>query len=270
MTTYLEAILLGLLQGIAEFLPISSSGHLVIAGELLRRATGSASDPEANLRLNVALHAGTLLSILWVYRRDVLGLVRRPRLVALMVLATLPLVVIAVTIKDRVEAAFETPLVAGCGLLLTAACLWLTTRIDREQDDLERVSWRQAAVVGLFQAIAILPGVSRSGSTITGGLLVGLKREAATTFSFLVAIPALCGATLLMVRDVVEANDSAAVAIGPLVAGGLVACVVGIVALEGLIRVVAAGRLHWFAAYCGVVGLATIAWQIGERALTGG
>jgi undecaprenyl-diphosphatase len=267
-STWLEAIILGIVQGITEFLPISSSGHLVIIGELIRRGTGEPLDPEANLQLNIALHAGTLLSILWVYRTDLLALPRRPWLCLAIVVATIPAAVIGLPAKDAIETAFSTPLLAGACLWITAGLLIAGQRGERGDRDLGELSQTRAAVIGCFQAVALLPGVSRSGSTIAGGLLVGLKREAAAAFSFLIAIPAIGGATLLMFLDVLEAGGTRS---DPrvLLAGAATACIVGVLSLRLLIRIVVARKLHWFACYCAVAGTATVIWQVAER-LAGG
>lgn len=263
-STWLEAIVLGIVQGITEFLPISSSGHLVIVGELIRRITGAPLDAEASLQLNIALHAGTLVSILWVYRADVLALRRRPWLCLAIVVATIPAAVIGLTAKDTIETAFSTPLLAGACLWITAGLLLAGQRGERGERDLDGLSQPRALAVGCFQAVALLPGVSRAGSTIAGGLLMGLKREAAAAFSFLIAIPAIGGATVLMLRDAIETGGTRG---NPqvLLAGAATACIVGVASLRLLIRIVVARKLHWFAWYCAIVGTATIVWQISER-----
>ena len=251
---YLTAMLLGLIQGIAEFLPISSSGHLVIAETLL----GGEYD---NVELNVALHFGTLLSILVVYRKRLLSVARSRRLLACIVLATLPVVVVGLSFKSTIEAFFETPIVVGFAWCGTALLMALTPRIEHGERSLEDMSWRDALIVGLFQAIAPVPGISRSGSTIFGGMASGLRREAAADFSFYIAIPALGGAMVLHLKDLLEVGGTD-LAAGPMLAGMLVAFLVGIVALKTLLRMVVGRRLHWFAWYCGTVGVATILWQI--------
>jgi undecaprenyl-diphosphatase len=263
-SSWLEAIVLGVVQGMTEFLPISSSGHLVIVGELIRRATGTAPDPEANLQLNIALHAGTLLSILWVYRTDLLRLPFRPWLCLAIVVATIPAAVVGLAAKDTIETAFSTPLLAGACLWITAGMLIAGQRFDRGDRDVEQLSQFRALAVGTFQAVALLPGVSRAGSTIAGGLLVGLRREAAAAFSFLIAIPAIGGATVLMLRDALESGGTRT---DPriLLAGAATAALVGVLSLRILIRLVVARKLYWFAWYCGVVGTATVVWQLAER-----
>jgi len=251
---YLIAIVLGVIQGIAEFLPISSSGHLVIAEELL----GGQYD---NVELNVALHFGTLLSILTVYRKRLIPVLRTPRLCLAIVVATLPVVVVGLLFKDALDQIFDSPLAAGCALCVTATLMAFTRRVEHGERSLEQIGLRDAAIVGLFQAVAPIPGISRSGSTIFGGLTAGLRRDAAADFSFFIAIPALTGALVLHARDLLEvsATDFGP---GPLLVGMVVAYFVGIVALKGLLRLVVSRRLHWFAWYCAAVGLATIVWQV--------
>lgn len=246
-----EILLLGVIQGIAEFLPISSSGHLVIVEAVL----GHSSE---NLALNVALHFGTLLSILVVYRGDVLPALRQPRLVLAVIIATLPVVASGFLLKELFETASLSPIAAGFGLLLTANLLFITPLIDQGTRELNEIRLRDALVIGLFQAVAPMPGVSRSGSTIVGALLMGLRRDAAANFSFYIAVPALAGATVLMTKDLLEQEGS-----GPpltwVLAGAAVAFVVGIVALKSLLRVVAARKLNLFAWYVLTVSTLTFA-----------
>ena len=251
---YTTAIVLGVIQGIAEFLPISSSGHLVIAGELF-------GIPKGNLALDVSLHVGTLASILVVYRRDIIPALKNPRLVLAVVAATIPLVFVGLFVKDIVEEAFDSALVAGCGLLLTATVVGLMPRVEREMTSLTDVTWRQALTVGLFQMLAVLPGVSRSGTTIFGGLTAGLKRDAAANFSFYIAVPAIAGAAVLHARDLLGAG-SAGLQPGPMIAGMLTSFIVGIGALRLLLGMVSRRKLHWFALYCALLGGAVIAWQL--------
>jgi undecaprenyl-diphosphatase len=218
---------------------------------------------EENLELNVALHFGTLLSILVVYRRDVIPALLQPRLVLAVILATLPVVVTGLALKDFFEEANESPLMAGCGLLVTSALLFLTPRIDSGTRSLSQIGWRQALVVGLFQAVAPLPGVSRSGSTIVGALLTGMRRDAAANFSFYIAVPVLLGATVLMLNDLIE-EDSARPPLDLILIGSAVAFVVGIVALKSLLRIVAARKLVWFGWYVLLLGIGTIVASLAD------
>lgn len=253
---YLTAILLGALQGVAEFLPISSSGHLVIAAALL-------GEQDDNVEMNVALHVGTLLSILVVYRRDVIPALKNPRLVTAVVVATLPIVFVGLFAKDAIDEVFDAPIVAGCGLLVTSLLMACARRVERGTTPIEQTSWRQALLVGAFQAVAVLPGISRSGSTIFGGLTAGLTRQAAANFSFYIAVPAILGAAVLHGKDLMEQGpgDTAA---GPMLAGTLTAFLVGVFALKGLLALVTRQKLHWFAWYTAAAGIGTIVWQLAK------
>ena len=265
---YIEAIVLGAVQGVAEFLPISSSGHLVILGELIQRWTGRAVDPESNLRLNISLHVGTLLSIFWIYRADLWALRSRPRIVVGIIVATLPLVVIGLSpLKDFLEAGFNTPLIAGCCLLATAGLLASAHRWETNRHSLEDLTPFRAGLIGLFQAVALLPGISRSGSTISGGLLLGFRRDVAANFSFFIAIPAIAGAAILTLKDALtDAPDAGGEGYGwgAILAGTLVSFLVGLLALRWLLRLISQRRLIWFAWYCALVGTVTIIWQVVE------
>jgi undecaprenyl-diphosphatase len=195
---YLQTVILGVVQGITEFLPISSDGHLLVIGELLNRMFGRvAGTGDENLLLTVALHIGTLAAILIVYWADLWKLLRNFKLCLLIVLATIPAAVVGLALKNRIEETFESPTMAALGWLATAVFLWIGQRYERAGRTFEQVSWSDALLVGCFQATALLPGVSRSGTTIASGMLGGLKRDAATSFSFLIAIPAIAGAIVV-------------------------------------------------------------------------
>jgi len=246
--TLWEFILLGIVQGISEFLPISSDGHLVLVEALLGHKT-------ENLELNVALHFGTLISILYVYRHQVLPVLKQPRLMLAIIVATLPVVIVGLTFKEQFERASEQPLIAGFGLLYTSLLLFLTPRFDQGTREIQNIRPRDALVIGLLQTLAPLPGVSRSGSTIVGALLMGVKRDAAANFSFYIAVPALLGATILKLKDVVDQGGTST-PLMPTMIGAAVAMVVGIFALQSLLRIVAARKLYWFAWY--VLGVAIL------------
>lgn len=253
--TIWETLILGIVQGVSEFLPISSSGHLVIIESLLPGSHGDLG----NLELNVALHFGTLLSILVVYRKEILPTLRQPRLVAAIVVATLPVVVSGLLLKGLFELASTRALWAGYGLLVTAGLLFLTPRIDSGQRGLSEIRLVDALVIGLFQAVAPWPGVSRSGSTIVAALLMGLRRDAAANFSFYIAVPALLGAAVLTSKKLVLGEQAMMMPLTPILIGATAAFLVGIAALRGLLRLVAQRRLIWFAWYVAIVATATIA-----------
>ncbi len=259
-----QVIILGVVQGIAEFLPISSSGHLVIVNEMLSGDISSASE---DLAMNIALHVGTLGSILVVYRRDLRSLLFDAKMIQAIIIATLPIVLIGLTLKDLIESAFDTPAVAAAGLLVTAMLLWLCEWLEPPGVDQSAISTKsvpglkQAISIGLFQALAVVPGISRSGSTIAGGVMTGLPRQPAARFSFLIAIPAILGATLLHAKDMLESPEAFPLD-ATLLVGAFVSFVVGIFALEGLLKIVRKKKLRWFALYCLVVSLATFTWLL--------
>lgn len=257
---WLEILLLAVVQGLTEFLPVSSSGHLVIVDALLF----GDSDPADHSRLavTVLLHAGTLLSVLLVYRRQVAALLGQDRrVIGLLAVGTLPAAVVGLTISLAAPGLVESPLLAGCMLLVTAGLLWWGgTRPPGQIDYREMRHW-QALVIGLVQAAAVLPGLSRSGSTIVAGLGVGLKREAAATFSFLLSIPVIAGAVLL--HSIQLASDpSTAVEPAAMLAGVAVSFGVGVAALCWLLRWLNRGRLWYFAVWCLLAGVAVLAWQL--------
>lgn len=259
----LQAIILGIVQGVGEFLPISSSGHLVIVGAILDQSAGTESDAASKLLMNVVLHAGTLFSILIVYRNELLKLRLQPRVCLLIVLASVPAGLLGVFAKDLFAEVFATPLIAGIALFVTAALLVGGQKLERNELDYNQLSFGKALAIGCFQAAALVPGISRSGSTISSGLALGLKREAAAAFSFLMAVPVIGGAVLLEAKDVIFGD----LIIGdpvPLVVGGITAFVVGLLTLRWLVALIAKGRLYWFSYYCVAAGTATICWQLIE------
>lgn len=255
MNEYLQVIVLGIVQGIAEFLPISSSGHLVLTEQLLGQLGGHSI--ATGKELEVMLHVGTLLSILVVYAHDLWKIAFQPRTIAILVVATIPAAVVGLLLEDWFEQAFDSPMIAGFGLLVTAALLWVAQRMERARFNDGDLPWANAIVIGMFQAVALVPGISRSGSTISGGLLTGVDRLSATRFSFLLAIPVTLGAVLLTTKKIVE-EGGLSVDTGPLLLGIVVSFVTGLLTLRWLIRLISQRKLHWFSIYCASVGLLTI------------
>ena len=252
-----QIILLAVVQGATEFLPISSSGHLVIVEHLV--------DLQGNLlALNVMLHAGTLGSILVYYRRSILELLQDRRVIGLLAVGTIPAVAFGLTLlgieKMTEHSPLESPLVAGLMLPITGAMLlWMAGR-DGERE-YPKLTYQQALLIGVFQAFAILPGISRSGSTIVAGLLVGLKRPAAATFSFLLAIPAITLATAREMFKLISDWDPT-VRYDLLAIGAVIAFFVGLAALWLVMRLLNQGRLYWFAFWCIPLGVGIVIWQL--------
>jgi undecaprenyl-diphosphatase len=252
-----EIIVLAVIQGLTEFLPVSSSGHLVVAHNLI---TALGGEPiEDLLEVEVVLHLGTLAAVLIYYRHECLRLFTSDRrAIPLLILATIPAVFVGFSI-DR--SLLENPLLAGMMFPVTAVgLLWISRRPAGESEYLD-LKPRQALVIGLLQAFAILPGISRSGATIVGGLACGLKRESAAAFAFLMAIPVIGGGGLL---TAVKAYKQGTTSTPPatLAIGFLVSLVVGWVALALLIHWVRQGKLAMFAYYLVPLGVAVVAWQL--------
>ena len=254
---------LAVVQGLTEFLPVSSSGHLVLAEAML----GMRSD---GMRVEIALHFGTLLAVFAVYGRDLLrlavgGVTGKPRDLLWLVVATIPAVVVGLLLKDRIEGAFGSPRGAATGLVITAVVLLTgdfpppprpapspgTQRAEADFTD--------ALLIGCAQAFALLPGVSRSGSTISAGLARGLRPDVAARLSFLMSVPAILGACVLMLPDLADAPQEG-VGTGLLALGVLAAGVVGWLALRLLLSFLGRGVFRVFAVYCALLGLGALAF----------
>ncbi len=256
----LEAIILGLVQGLTEFLPVSSSGHLAIGKALFGIET-------ADLSFEVAVHAATVLATIVVFWKDIWKLLgglfkwklnSETRYILLILLSMIPVFIVGMFFKDSVESLFGNGLlVVGCALLVTALLLFLSeTLTARRGTDGGKVTWKSALWMGLAQAIAVVPGLSRSGSTIAAGLLSGVSKQEVTRFSFLMVLIPILGEAFL---DVVG-GDFAASTVGtlPLILGFLAAFVSGLFACKFMIAMVRKARLKWFALYCVLVGAACI------------
>ena len=256
MLSLTEILVLAVVQGVTEFLPVSSDGHLVLLGSALGIAEGG-------LSLIVALHIGTLIATFAVYRKDVAEVLRdlfrgQPRMALLVVLGSIPAGVIGVLFEDWFEQRFGEPRTAAWGLLGTAAVLFVSEFLRvRHRDQPPR--WMRpfdALLIGIGQAVAILPGVSRSGCTIGAALSLGIEPSEAARFSFLLALVAVGGAALLKARGLLGAEDPTAPSVGLILMGIAISGVVGYLALRLLIAYLSRGILRWFAVYCTVVGTA--------------
>lgn len=241
------AAVLGLIQGLTEFLPVSSSGHLALAEALGR---GGAEESTAFI---VLLHLATVFVVIAGFHKDIWGYAKNERVVLLwLVVASIPAAVVGLSLKDHLEALFHMPLVVSGALLLTAGLLLAADLLEPKGIELRRLGVRRSLLVGVFQALAITPGISRSGATIAGGIFCGLKREDAVKFGFILMVPAVLGANLL--KAVKEPASFLALPLGPTLLGCGVAMVSGYAAMWGMLAVVRQRRLRWFAVYCAVVG----------------
>ncbi|HJA99030.1 MAG TPA: undecaprenyl-diphosphate phosphatase [Candidatus Alistipes avicola] len=260
----IHAIILGIVQGLTEFLPVSSSGHLQLAKELL------GVDPTVGgLTFDLTLHAATVLStfvVLWSeIKRLIIGLFSRrfneqQAYILKIILSMVPVVIVGFTLESKLEMLVEDLpnhrilLVVGSMLLLTALLLYFAYRAKPRRK--ETISYRDAFVIGIAQAVATLPGLSRSGTTIATGLILGNNKESVAKFSFLMVLAPILGKTLL---DLMSGEFSAqAVGAAPMLAGFLAAFIVGCLACKFMIGIVKRGKLSWFALYCAIVGLLSI------------
>jgi undecaprenyl-diphosphatase len=248
--SYLDAVILGIIQGLTEFLPVSSSGHLVLSQKLLE-----VDDP--GVSFEILVHVATLFSVLIYFRGRISAMVRSlfdtslpeaRRLILYILVGTIPAVVIGLLLKDQIESAFESPLMASAMLIVTGLIL-LSTRLAPRQT--RPLGPGRALAIGVGQALAILPGISRSGTTITAGMLLGVAPDRAAEFSFLLAIPAIAGAAVL---DIGDLSMLPSANLGPYLVGGVVAFAVALVAVYLVLEAVRRGRFQWFGYYCLAAG----------------
>jgi len=256
-----EALVLGVIQGISEWLPISSSGHLAIAEELLGLPA------KENLLFDLFVHLGTLFAVCAYFRKEITRIVvaaftpkerRGPqeealRMLGLLILvATVPIAVLGVLVSGYIEDAFNLTLV-GAMLVVNASVIFYAERQGRTATR-KNATFADAVVIGLFQAVAILPGISRSGSTISGGMFRGIQREMAATFAFLLSVPAILGAFLygLVTLNSYDAN------LGNLIIGLVSAFLMGLASIEYLLKAIRSGRLWLFSIYCAVLGVIVV------------
>ena len=272
----IEAIILGIIQGLTEFLPVSSSGHLVLFQQLFGLK-------EAELFFDVCVHLGTLLAVMVVFRQEIkniiLALMRLIsstgskktilqkvesdpdlKMALLIVIGSIPTAVLGFLFRGIADRLFASAFIVGLMLMVTGLILWLTrwaaTRV--EQPGADRLAPKNAFIIGVVQGLAIIPGISRSGSTISIALLLGIRREMAARYSFLLSIPAIIGAGLLSFKEGLSQTDQA---IQISLLGAVAAALVGYGALKSLLHVVKKGRLHLFAPYCWVAGILAIVFS---------
>ena len=245
----LTAALWGLIQGITEFLPISSSGHLVLVPALL-------GVDEPDLATTAVLHLGTLLAVVWFYRRDLLGLVTAPRspesrtIWMLLVIGTVPAAIVGLGLGDPIEIIFDEPWLVAVALVVTGLVLAAGLLLPPGDRKLTSGRWPDAVVVGMAQAFALIPGISRSGMTITAGMAQGLERVQAARYGFLLAVPAITGAGLIQGYELIDAGTFEA----SLLVGVLTAAISGYFAISLLVRLLGARSMAPFALYCVVGG----------------
>ena len=294
MEDLLRIVILGIVQGLTEFLPISSDGHLIVVGTLYESLTGRKLEGE-QITLTIALHAGTFVTVLVVFRKQVLRLLNQDRrVIPLLIVGTIPVGIFGLMLKKTAWGNWliNSPIAAGIGLVITGLILLWGTRTsedlagvgddgsttDRATNEANsaaglggdagrirypQLSYLQTVIIGCFQAAAALPGVSRSGSTIASGLRISnLRREDAANFSFLLSIPAIGGAVFVECIELMRKGDAGGFAVGHLAIGAATAMLVGFIALRWLLTWVRGGQLHLFAYWCIPLGIIVTAWQM--------
>jgi len=260
---------MGLVQGLTEFLPVSSSGHLVLANSLLGIKT------DTGILFEVMLHVGTLISVMVVFFDDIYKMVSEffgaaadiikgrglriksspyRTMLVMVIVATIPTGIMGLLFKDIFEKAFDSPVVVCFMLLVTGTLLYTANRMKSGFKKASDIKVADALIVGIFQGLAITPGVSRSGSTIFAGMMRGFSRDLATRFSFIMSIPAILGAAVLEFSDYYRAPVLAS-EVAVMLAGAAVAAVSGALAIKFLISILKKGKLHYFSYYCWLVGI---------------
>ena len=268
-----EAIILGIVQGLTEFLPVSSSGHLVLFQQVLGLK-------KAELFFDICVHLGTLAAVMVVFRREIKNILSaltrlHPstapeqsilqkidsdpdlKLALMIVIGSIPTGILGYVFAGIADRLFSSALITGLMLMVTGLLLWITRRAEagHEPAGIDRLTPKNAFIIGVVQGLAIIPGISRSGSTISAGLLLGIEREMAARYSFLLSIPAIAGAGLVSLKDGLSQPD---LAIQISLLGAATAAIVGYAALKSLLHLVKRGRLYLFAPYCWLVGILAI------------
>ncbi|MDD2345009.1 MAG: undecaprenyl-diphosphate phosphatase [Bacteroidales bacterium] len=258
---WIEALFLGIVQGLTEFLPVSSSGHLEIGNHIL----GLKNAGESNLTFTLVVHAATVLSTLTVFYKDIFSITKglfkfenneETQFVTNIIISMIPVAIVGLFFKDQVEALFTNDIIfVGFALLLTASLLIMSQLMKKTNKEINPL---RAFVIGLSQALAVIPGLSRSGATIATGLLLGVKRERMARFSFLMVIVPVLGESFLELLKGDLSAEVSGIPIHVLIVGFLGAYLSGLFACKAMINLVSKAKLHYFAIYCIVVGLSVI------------
>jgi undecaprenyl-diphosphatase len=252
----LEAIILGAVQGLTEFLPVSSSGHLVLLQNIL-------GIKEPTLLFDTMLHIGTLIAVFAVLWQEVWKLLKKPfqKMTGLLIIATIPTVIFALLFNDFIEDAFHSARFLGFEFFITAIALFLAEFLSKRASETrneDKMNWLDALIIGVMQALSIIPAVSRSGMTLSGALSRKLDRELAARFSFLMSIPAILGALLFQAKDLFGETSNIAsgtgIGIFPMIAGVAVAALVGFLSIRFMLKIVKEKSLIGFAVYTAVLG----------------
>lgn len=256
MMSKIEAFVLGIIQGLTEFIPISSTGHLYLGRHLFGL-------DDAGLFLDTMLHVGTLLAVLVIYKDELLQIIKNPfgKLSLLLVVGTLPAVVVGLLLNDLFESISKTGVTIGWEFLFTGFILWIADGVRKGAKKMDNISIGDALFIGSFQAAAIFPAVSRSGLTIAAGLFRKLDRETAAYFSFLLSIPAIAGGIVLQVGELASGHVEA-ISLGSLLVGTLASALCGYLAIVWMLNFLKKRSLKIFAVYVWILGLGVLALQL--------
>ena len=261
----LQAIVLGLVQGLAEFLPISSSGHLILTRAIMG-ISDEAAATGSYMMLDVLLHAGTLLAVIVVFWKDWWAILKNPfrsKTLLLLFIASLPALLAVVLLGDVIDS-FFTGWFLGVSFLITAVFMLIAENVSRRETaaKAEHPTFKHAVCMGVMQAIALLPGVSRSGSTLMGGVSSGLNRRSAAKFAFMMSAPAILGSLVFEGKDAIELGYLNDLALIPTIAGVIVSAVSGYLAIRFMLRLINKVSLNWFALYVALLGLIILVLQL--------
>ncbi|MFP4065059.1 MAG: undecaprenyl-diphosphate phosphatase [Bacteroidales bacterium] len=259
--SWFEALILGLLQGLTEFLPVSSSGHLELSGVLF-----GLEDPQDFFTFNIIVHGATFLSVVVVFWRDIVRLIMNfirfrwnpeMKFILLLMASAIPTAIVGLLFEEQIARIFEGRVVfVGFMLLITATLLILTRYVPKNKKD---VTLKSALVIGLAQTLAVLPGISRSGATISTALYFGIERGQAVRFSFLMVLIPIFGANFLKLLQVSEEAGTGNLDAAPMIIGAVTAFIAGVIACRWMLSIVRHGKIEYFAIYCLAIGLAAIA-----------
>jgi undecaprenyl-diphosphatase len=253
----IQSLILGTVQGLTEFIPVSSSGHLV----LLQRIFGLS---EGSLTFTVFVHFGTLIAVLVVYYRDIIAIIRKPwaKLPLLLLTGAAVTGVIGIAFTGFFRSVFESGQTVGVNFLITGAVLFFVDRFRKGNKGIEEMTYLDAVFVGLMQAFSIMPAISRSGMTISGALLRGMDREQAARYSFLLSVPVILGASAMEAKDLMSAGLEPALGVMPILVGTLAAAIAGYFAIHYMLRVLTRGSLRVFSYYVFALGILVLFDQI--------
>ena len=267
-----DSALLGLIQGLCEFLPVSSSGHLLLSRLLL----GIQTDTPAMKMLDILLHVGTLIPVLLVFRKDWIDMIMHPvrnKTLLMLFVASIPTLGIYILAKKLFPAVdgfavFDNGWFLGASFLITAVFLLFCDLKGRSPSSRKtKPTWGAAILMGFFQGVGMIPGISRSGSTITGGVLAGMRKDAAARFSFMMSAPAILGSLLMEGKDALEEGYLREIELIPTLIGVLVACLAGFLAIRFMLRIISKVPMSWFALYLAAIGIIYLYLQLRGSAM---